>query len=287
MGKEQAKIKGKKRKALVIVVWEPDSLDIPPLVLLLKRPSREAGYLWQPVTGNLEKGEDFSEGALREASEETGLDFPNPPRFLGIRLEFEGRWGPAEEQGFSLIVTGKKPPKPKLDPKEHDDFAWLSPKEAIERVEFEQQKDAIARATYRPEPLLLSREGTFSQEGEEITHIRTSELLHRSLERKPQSKGYQVRIGEETLPVNVEGTARFVVQVDLEKGLITLASGKQYPLDPESLEIGKENAFYCKVDGEKARFTRSAHNRLAETVLENSDGSFSISWKKKVYAIKS
>src|SRR3990167_748827 len=236
MGKEQAGKTGKKRKALVIIVWEPPTGG-DSLVLLLKRPKNEAGYLWQPVTGNLESGENFAAGALREAIEETGLDFPKPPRFLGIQHEYDGRWGPAEERAFRLKTEGKRPPSPTLDPKEHDEFAWLPAQEAIQRLPFTQQHEAILRATFRPTPLLLTREGKWSQDGEEISHERTALLLYSSLVRartvpgRPR-EGFVVRTGGDELTVAMEDTAYFVSHVDLARERIQLLGGQETILDP-------------------------------------------------------
>jgi 8-oxo-dGTP pyrophosphatase MutT (NUDIX family) len=42
-------------------------------VLVLKRTPERSGY-WQPVCGGVENGEDMIEAALREVSEETGIE---------------------------------------------------------------------------------------------------------------------------------------------------------------------------------------------------------------------
>ena len=48
-------------------------IDGNPLFLLLKRiPSR--GGFWQPVTGGVNAGEDFTLAAKREVQEETGIN---------------------------------------------------------------------------------------------------------------------------------------------------------------------------------------------------------------------
>jgi 8-oxo-dGTP pyrophosphatase MutT (NUDIX family) len=108
-------------------------------VLLLKMLKDRGGY-WQPVTGSVEKGERLPKAALREAVEETGIDFPKKPQALDESFCFESRWGGvSEEHGFFLItpLSGQgKLPKVKLDPKEHTDYEWLAPSRAAQRLGF-------------------------------------------------------------------------------------------------------------------------------------------------------
>lgn len=275
----------------MVITWEPPAGG-EPLVLLLKRPKNEAGYLWQPVTGNLETGEDFAAGALREAEEETGLRFAGPPRFLGIQHEYEGRWGPAEERGFHLRADGDSPPTPRLDPKEHNEFAWLSAREANQRITFPQQQEAILRATFKPSPLELKRDGTWAQDGETITHERTIELLFRSLVRtrtvpgKPRA-GFVVRIGADELPVEVEDTPYFVSQVDIDREKITLVGGLETNLDPATLAVGTGNVLYCTVNGERAKFLRAAYYEIAKRLEADAHGKHALRWGGRLHPIHS
>jgi 8-oxo-dGTP pyrophosphatase MutT (NUDIX family) len=114
------------KKALTVILWrDPKQMGVQ-RVLLLKRPAKD-GDFWQPVTGHVEKEEGYVEAAIREAEEETGLEFPHQPYFLGLEQDFEGRWGRAKERAYSLVVknNGSAPPTPKLS-EEHEDFAWLT-----------------------------------------------------------------------------------------------------------------------------------------------------------------
>jgi 8-oxo-dGTP pyrophosphatase MutT (NUDIX family) len=108
-------------------------------VLLLKMRKDRGGY-WQPVTGSVEKGERLPKAALREAVEETGIEFPIKPQSLGECFRFESRWGGmAEEHGFFLVapLTAKgELPKVRLDPKEHTDYEWVVPSQAGKRLGF-------------------------------------------------------------------------------------------------------------------------------------------------------
>jgi 8-oxo-dGTP pyrophosphatase MutT (NUDIX family) len=128
------------------------------LVLLLKTNPDRGGF-WQPVTGHVEPGESFAQGALREAREETALSFAGPPIPLGYCFEFEGRWGPAVEEAFALEIgspmvsgtdfgagpVGAENPPPRLDPSEHCDFRWCPIPEAAHLLSFDSNREALAR----------------------------------------------------------------------------------------------------------------------------------------------
>ena len=112
----------------------------PRVLLLLTRPSR--GTFWQPVTGSVEKGETLEQGALREATEESGLDFRKMPEPIGHEFNFTGRKGkPIRETCFSIWVDDC--PDVTLDPKEHVDSIWVSPVEALKRLRFESNREAL------------------------------------------------------------------------------------------------------------------------------------------------
>jgi 8-oxo-dGTP pyrophosphatase MutT (NUDIX family) len=249
------------RKVLVVIIWRPEKQA--PSVLALHR---NEGF-WQSVTGGVDEGEDFPTAALREVREETGLTTVNlwP---LGMEQEFIGRWGPAIEQAFVCTVTGgQTPPTVALDGKEHDKAEWLSPQEAMDRVKFPFDREAICRAAFPPEPIFLTKDGEFKQDQQLITHQRTVNFLHHSLTLQ-KDNSYLVCYGQERLAVAIEDTARFVVAYD--QGQITLLDGRQLPLEPETLSITSDNVLYCTVAGERARFLRSAYYEIAKHVREES-----------------
>lgn len=258
------------RKALVVITWKPDSASPAARVLLLKViPKR--GSFWQPVTGGIDEGESFDEGALREAQEETGFRFERIPQYLGLEFTFAGREGKTvQEKAYLLpLVGGSAPPEPRLDPKEHDAFQWVTPEEALKLAKFEGNREAISRATTDMPPLYLSRSGFFVQEGEEISHERTALLLHRSL--KKAGKGYLVRIGQEEVDVVVEDVPRFVRSFDSAEGTITLSTDEKELLDPLSLRVRSDNSFVCRCsEGLEAVFLRPAYYELTKNIREES-----------------
>ena len=114
-------------------------------VLLLKmRPDR--GGFWQPVTGSVEPGEALASAALREAQEETGLEFAGPPQPLCYSFTFEGtgerRGLRFREHGFALEVPGATEPV-KLDPHEHVEYQWLSAQETFKLLHFSSNADML------------------------------------------------------------------------------------------------------------------------------------------------
>ncbi len=258
---------GKKRiqKALTVIVWDnPNNRK----VLLLKVTSERGGG-WHPITGHVEPGESFPETALREAVEETGFSFTDVPRYLGLEHEFDGRFGPSVEQAFSLTLTGTGlPPNPTLDPKEHTGFQWCTPTEAMHLVSFPVSREAIFRATHPLSPLQLKADGTWWQDGEEVTHERTRSLLYNSVKRNPDGT-YRVEVGKDSLPAIVEDTPFFISSYEPETGLISLLGGRREKLQPEKLEFHANGICYCTLEnGERAKFLRSAYYTLAQQIEE-------------------
>ncbi len=108
-------------------------------VLLLRR-VRPAG-LWQSVTGSLRWDETPAQAAARELGEETGLPADS---LVDCRLHFRfpivppwrERYPPEArtnlEHVFALPLPA--PRAPRLNPAEHDAYAWLPRAEAARRV---------------------------------------------------------------------------------------------------------------------------------------------------------
>jgi dATP pyrophosphohydrolase len=120
------------------------------LFLVLKtRPDR--GGFWQPVTGGVEEDERLDDAAQREAEEETGLEFLDPPTPVGAPFEFLGRPRTdglnerVQEHGFSLlaVVDEEVPPSVRLDPHEHTEFRWVTAKDALQMVHFPSNADVL------------------------------------------------------------------------------------------------------------------------------------------------
>ena len=113
--------------------------------VLLFRVREERGGGWHPVTGGVESGESFLEGAKRELAEETGFDPESGDWFdLDLELKFESRFGPAKERAFGFCLAAPAA-DPVLDPGEHLEFRWESVERASVLVTYEFQRDALRR----------------------------------------------------------------------------------------------------------------------------------------------
>lgn len=130
-------------------VWrEADGGEVE--VLLLKRVPKDGGF-WQPVTGMIEPGESPADAASRETLEETGVTGPLVDleflRAFRLAPRFTRSQDPYpwinEEAAFAIQTDGKSTVT--LSPDEHDEYLWLNPSEARERLKWNGNKRALDR----------------------------------------------------------------------------------------------------------------------------------------------
>ena len=259
-----------KRKCLCVILWKAKAGDSKQKVLLLKMRAERGGH-WQPVTGHVENGEDFAGAALREAEEESGFHFDRKPQYLGMEYRFQGRFGAVIERAYAIWIYGNTPPTPKLDPNEHIAYQWVSPEEAEQLLFYPSNKEALRRASSRVPPLFLSKQGLWFQEGEEISHERTVELLHKSL--LQMKTNYIVRISDEEAEVIVEDVPRFITSYDAKSGTIRMKGDLSVTLNPDQVWVGGENILYCQLpDGLAAKFLSSAYYEIAKDIEISASG---------------
>jgi len=119
--------------------------------LLLRRTSEREGF-WQGVTGAVEPGESFDEAARRELFEETGFV---PEELVQIDYSYmfpvADRWrnqyGPdateiTEHVFLAILDSGAEP---KIDPREHDRWEWCSFEEALGKLSWPGNIEALKR----------------------------------------------------------------------------------------------------------------------------------------------
>ena len=277
-----------RKKVLVLVYWNAPK-EQKTLVLILRRHPTGEEKLWQPITGNVDGVESYREAAIREVKEETGFSFPENLQDMNMEYQFCGRWGEVKERVFTLAVDGEKPPVPKLDRKEHCEYAWKEPIELPSLFPFPKQKEAVFRAFYRSHPFFLSKDGIWFQEGEEISHQRTSDLLHHSLVKVENE--FCIQIGDSSVSAIIESTPLHISNVDLnkEKLLLVPHGDRQFSLDPTTLSMDADHVIYCDINGMKAKFSRKAYyelcKRVKEKKLEDSRVEYFLYWGGKDYPI--
>ncbi len=108
-------------------------------VLVIKRVDHH--NFWQSVTGSLEWGENASDTAVRELSEETGISNATL-RNTGIRRSYkiieawQHRYHPDVSRNYESLFYCQLDAHCQitLNPKEHSDYQWLPIEEARDHV---------------------------------------------------------------------------------------------------------------------------------------------------------
>lgn len=117
-------------------------------VLLLHRKPERGGF-WQPISGTIDAGESAIETARREMIEETG--HAAEPQSLGMTQSFliESQYlasrypAPiiASEVVFHAQLDASLPIR--IDPLEHDGWRWLSISDALEKIKWTDDREAL------------------------------------------------------------------------------------------------------------------------------------------------
>jgi len=119
-------------------------------VLMLRR--KFPNDFWQSVTGSLEWDENPQQAAMRELQEETGIaQYELNDCLFSQNFEIYSIWrdryapGVTENQEhvFSLELLDKVDIQ--LDPREHEEYIWLSKQEAVELAFSHTNQEAIQR----------------------------------------------------------------------------------------------------------------------------------------------
>lgn len=134
----------KKRKAQAVIFYYAENNS--KQFLLLKMNERRNHY-WQNITGFVEDGEDFIDGAKREALEETSLKLQNVERVeaLNTTFEFHDRWGNDVIENV-FVIEAKEKWDVILDITEHQDYKWIDEKELTrDSVHYESNYKALKK----------------------------------------------------------------------------------------------------------------------------------------------
>jgi 8-oxo-dGTP pyrophosphatase MutT (NUDIX family) len=109
--------------------------------LLLKRLPERNGF-WQPITGGVEEGETKKEALCREIREETGIK--NIVTILENLYYFEFS-DPNPNQEYVYGVEASSSEEIMLDPKEHSEFRWCNFQEALQLLNWKENKEALRK----------------------------------------------------------------------------------------------------------------------------------------------
>jgi dATP pyrophosphohydrolase len=124
-------------------------------LLLLRHPERTlAGAIWQTVVGSVRWTEERIQAARREVYEETGLTMLRGITAIGYAFSFPIRLPKNQESWyapdqttidntvFAAEVIGRRPIL--LSP-EHQAYGWFSFEDALEKLHWPEEKEALSR----------------------------------------------------------------------------------------------------------------------------------------------
>jgi 8-oxo-dGTP pyrophosphatase MutT (NUDIX family) len=123
----------------------------PPTRLLILRRPPDRQRIWVPVSGKVESTDhDLAHALRRELAEETGFTDPLDVFPLDWVVRFDGPDGrPWRLHAFGVRLADDA--SPRLSG-EHEAYEWVEPAEALQRLHYEDNRDAVRR--------LLERIGT-------------------------------------------------------------------------------------------------------------------------------
>jgi 8-oxo-dGTP pyrophosphatase MutT (NUDIX family) len=116
-------------------------------LLILRRPPARGRY-WVPVSGKVEPSDrDFESATLREVAEETGLSRPVRVIDLDWAVPFRADNGETWRLHAFGVEVGRAF-EPKISA-EHEAFEWVSADEAVRRLHFPDNQEAVRRLAVR------------------------------------------------------------------------------------------------------------------------------------------
>jgi uncharacterized protein len=133
------------------------------------------------------------------------------------------------------------------------------------------------------------RDGNWYTDDERIDNTRIALLFSRSVKRS-QDGSYYLQVAEERAPITVEDTPYVVKSVyEHDDGFVIVTNDDEHePLDPETLEVRRDNVLYCRVKNGAfaARFLRTAYYHLSTNFFTDEGETFSLVVHGHRYPIK-
>jgi hypothetical protein len=134
------------------------------------------------------------------------------------------------------------------------------------------------------------RDGNWYSDDERIDNPRIALLFSRSIQRNPDGSFY-LQVAEERAAIIVEDTPYVVrtLEDDGAGGFVVVTNDEaREPLDPLTLEVGRDNVLYCRVKAGafRARFLRPAYYHLSDRFIVEDGERFAIQIGGKRYPIR-
>jgi dihydroneopterin triphosphate diphosphatase len=137
------------RQPLQVLVYPVKEIDGTLSYLLLHRIASR-GDFWQGVTGGVEEGEEILEAANREMIEETGL-IPAAMTKIDYTYSFSvaDQWrhlyaeGVTEIVEYVIVAHVNDQQEPTIDSREHDTWQWYNLNQALERLRWPGNIEAL------------------------------------------------------------------------------------------------------------------------------------------------
>ena len=130
-------MKKEKSAGVVILHEKPEGIQY----LLLNYPT---GH-WDFVKGKIEEGENFRQTAIREASEETGINdlefIEGFEEKINYNFQFEGE---LIQKEVIFFVAKTKTSKVKIS-HEHLDYTWLNYENALKKITYQNAKNILSK----------------------------------------------------------------------------------------------------------------------------------------------
>lgn len=134
------------------------------------------------------------------------------------------------------------------------------------------------------------RDGNWYSDEERIDNPRISLLFSQSIRRNPDGS-YFLQVGDERGSITVEDTPYVVRSLEddqLGGFMMVLNDDSREPLDPKTIEVGRDNVLYARVKqgSFRARFLRNAYYHLSDRFEADARGRFFVTLAGKRHPIR-
>lgn len=122
------------------------------------------------------------------------------------------------------------------------------------------------------EKIVLRRDGTWVADGVEITHEGTRDLFFKTIAWDPGERKYCLKIGYETMHIEVEDTPYFVTSIERQQTdcyLARLSNFTDVSLQAARLSYERGNLYLALDNGQRAKFLSAPYYSLLRDLQED------------------